>query len=287
MAKSSSHKFGQMIGDLLELVMIQQLYPIANKYGMYLDYKHPRPARNNTKEVIWRDCNQNKHKLDIVIEQDGSDYQYGKPKAFIEMAWRRYAKHSKNKAQEISGAILPLIQEYSRYSPFYGVVLAGVFTTPSIKQLLSEGFRVLYFDISTIINAFATVGIDVEWKEDTAEEKFESYVRQFESLNEEQLGLFVSQVLQANADQLEAFKVSLTQAFDRRIEKIRIFALHGKSVELCTVQEAIDFIMGYREEVLENGTFVTYEIYARYTNGDKVEATLKEKEAVISFLSHL
>ena len=134
MAKSPAHRFGQIIGDLLEYTLIRYCQPIAKEYGMYLDYKHSRPARNNQNEVRWTDINGNTHKLDIVIEYGGSEIKTGNPRAFIEMAWRRYTKHSKNKAQEISAAIQPLVSRYSEYGPFYGAVLAGEFTENSLIQ---------------------------------------------------------------------------------------------------------------------------------------------------------
>ena len=43
----------------------------------------------------------NVHDLDYVFEQGGTEATIGQPKAFIEIAWRRYTKHSRNKAQEI------------------------------------------------------------------------------------------------------------------------------------------------------------------------------------------
>ena len=172
MAKSNSHKFGQMIGDMLEHLMIRELKPVIDEYNMYLDYKHERKARGNKKEVIWIDNGENKHKLDIVVENNGSEEAVGEPKAFIELAWRRYAKHSKNKAQEIAGAILPLVRTYNQYSPFYGVILAGVFTKPALEQLRSQGFKVLYFDFDTIVDAFGVNNLHINWKENTDEDVF-------------------------------------------------------------------------------------------------------------------
>ena len=45
---------------------------------------------------------------DYVLERGGTDTVRGLPAAFIETAWRRYTKHSRNKAQEIQGAVLAL-----------------------------------------------------------------------------------------------------------------------------------------------------------------------------------
>ena len=127
MAQSLSHKFGQIIGDLLEAGLEPHLQRFAKKHKLYLDKKGKRKARPGQK-VSWEDDNHNKHDLDFVLERGGTDEKLGMPVAFIETAWRRYTKHSRNKAQEIQGAILPLAFKYKNLSPFMGVVLAGEFT---------------------------------------------------------------------------------------------------------------------------------------------------------------
>ena len=110
MAESPAHKFGQVIGGLLESVVMPPLEQFCEKQGLYLDYqKKIRPARRGRK-VSWGDSYGNFHDLDFVIERNGSDYEIGQPVAFIEAAWRRYTKHSRNKAQELQGAILPLAE---------------------------------------------------------------------------------------------------------------------------------------------------------------------------------
>lgn len=92
MAESPAHRFGQMIGDIFECTIIRYCQSIADEYGMYLDYKHPRPARNNQKDVKWTDMNGNIHKLDIVIEERGSETKTGAPRAFIEMGMAKVYK---------------------------------------------------------------------------------------------------------------------------------------------------------------------------------------------------
>lgn len=75
------------------------------------------------RKVAWIDGQGNTHDLDYVFELGGSDEQIGSPRAFIEAAWRRYTKHSRNKAQEIQGAILPLAERFHDCHPFLGAVL--------------------------------------------------------------------------------------------------------------------------------------------------------------------
>lgn len=283
MAQSPAHRFGQIIGDLLEVAMIKYLRPIADQYGFYLDYKHPRSARNNKTEVIWKDINGNKHKLDIVFEDGGSEHKIGKPRVFIEMAWRRYTKHSKNKAQEIAGAIVPLISNYRDTSPFYGVVIAGEFTQPSITQLESQGFKVVYFKLDTIERAFNKVGINAHWEENTSEENIAKKIDQFEKLDELQIDAIINELCELNKNELEKFIKSLESSLERKIESIRIFSLHGLGIELNTAKEAYEYISIYDENKC-NAKLVKYEILIRYNDGDKIEAQFTERQSALKFL---
>lgn len=283
MAQSPAHRLGQIIGDLLEITMVSYLRPIADKYGLYLDYKHPRPARNGKNEVIWQDINGNKHKLDIVFEEGGTEYVKGKPRVFIEIAWRRYTKHSKNKAQEIAGAIVPLVSNYKDTSPFYGTVIAGEFTQNSIIQLESEGFKVVYFEMATIEKAFAKVGINAHWEENTSEADILNKVNQFDKLSKQQITSISTELIKLNEIELEKFKKSLENSLERRIESVVVYPLHGLKIELKTVKEAYNYITTYNEDVC-NAKLVRYEILLRYNNGDKIEAQFTERQSALKFL---
>src|SRR5207249_3954484 len=184
MAESPSHQFGQVIGDILEAAVKPVLQEFADKYNLYLDKQGPRPTRDGNK-VSWVDKNGNKHDLDFVLERSGTPRIVGTPVAFIETAWRRYTKHSRNKAQEIQGAILPLVMTHHKHAPFIGVVLAGDFTTGALNQLKSLGFRVLYFPYSTIVGAFAGVGIDAKFEENTPDEECVQKIKLWEALTQE------------------------------------------------------------------------------------------------------
>jgi hypothetical protein len=157
MAKSPAHKFGQDLGRLIEEVVLDdvlrpQLESFTQERGYYLDAKGARPARRGLK-VTWPDRYGNKHDLDFVIEIGGSPHTLGRPIAFIEAAWRRYTKHPKNKAQEIQGAVLPLIDVHREQAPFHGAVLAGDFTQPAVLQLRSHGFTVVHLSKATVVDA--------------------------------------------------------------------------------------------------------------------------------------
>ncbi|MEZ4662856.1 MAG: hypothetical protein R2911_35355 [Caldilineaceae bacterium] len=176
MAESPSHKLGQIIGNLLEAVMQPLLTDFCAAHDLYLDFQGRKRSIRRGRKVTWIDGYGNKHDLDYVIEKNGRDDWQGDPIAFIEVAWRRYTKHSRNKAQEIQGAILPLAEKYHWAKPFLGVVLAGEFTDGSIEQLGSLGFKVLYFPYDMLLQAFAKEGIILHFDEATADQEFQDAV---------------------------------------------------------------------------------------------------------------
>ena len=127
MASSPAHRFGQIIGDLLEEIMLPLLQDFCDNRRLYLDKKGIRSARKG-KKVTWLDKYENAHDLDFVIERGGSDSVVGRPVAFIEAAWRRYTKHSKNQVQEIQGVRLQYLRGIlsTCYRPTRRVVLGFV-----------------------------------------------------------------------------------------------------------------------------------------------------------------
>ena len=280
MAESLSHKFGQIIGDLLELALEPHLKKFARKHKLYLDSKGERKGRSG-KKVSWFDGNNNKHDLDFVLERGGTENKIGVPVAFIECAWRRYTKHSRNKAQEIQSAILPLAGKYQSSSPFVGVVLAGVFTSGALSQLKSHGFSVLYFPYATVVKAFAKFGIDATSDEKTPEADFRKKIDSWVALaNKEGVA---KELLKLNRKEVEEFISSLSDSVSRFIETVIVMPLHGQEAVADTVTKAIDFLNSYSEaDALL--PIHKYEIIIRYNTGDKIEAIFKDKKDTIKFL---
>src|SRR6266487_5823153 len=265
MAESPSHQFGQVIGDVLEAALQPTLQDFADKYNLYLDKHGPRPAREGNK-VSWTDKNGNKHDLDFVLERDGTKKKIGTPVAFIETAWRRYTKHSRNKAQEIQGAILPLAEKYKSNSPFKGVILAGEFTIGALDQMKSLGFTVLYFPYETVIKAFARFGIDASSSESTTEDDFRNKIDAwYASQNKEAIA---KELVKLNKREVANFVLSLTDSATRQVEQIWILPLHGQQSQLATVAEAITFLRSYSEQTTLL-PLLKYEIIIKYNTGDR------------------
>lgn len=286
MALSPPHRFGQIIGDILEEITLSLLQDFCDQRGLYLDKKGVRDTRKG-KKVSWEDMYGNIHDLDFVIEKDATATRRGRPVAFIEAAWRRYTKHSRNKSQEIQGAILPIADKHHHDKPFLGAVLAGVFTAGSLTQLRSSGFEVVLFPYETIVESFAHVGIQAAFDEDTPDATFQTAVDEIEALSSENRSAVRNKLVELNQPVIDAFAASLAASLDRRLTRIIMIPLHGQKHEFETVQEAITFINGYDEAEIADGEFIRYEIIARYSNSDTIDASFDNKERAIRFLNYI
>ncbi len=284
MAESPAHQWGQIIGqEFLEVAIEPLLRRIARKHKLYLDCKGFRPARKG-KKISWIDLYGNTHDLDFVLERGGTTKQIGTPVAFIETAWRRYTKHSRNKAQEIQGAILPLVTTHQHHAPFIGVILAGDFTEGALTQLKSQRFRVLYFPYQALVSVFPEVGIDATFDEDTPDAECAAKVAAWKDLSGEQRQWLGKQLLARNASQVRPFIQALESAITRSIGTVRVLPLHGTMIELESVGKAIAFVESYDEQAAPERPIARYEIQIRYNNGDQINGAFSRKEEALEFL---
>lgn len=285
MAQSPSHKFGQIIGDILELVLEKDLKKVCEERNLYLDIVGKSRAARPGKKISWYDNFGNKHDLDVVIERNATESKIGEPVAFIESAWRRYTKHSKNKAQEIQAALLPIADAYTEYKPFLGVILAGVYTTPSIEQLKSNGFEVLYLSYEMIIKAFKSVGIDAFYDESTPTNDFEEKIRLYNLLDEKGINSIIETLMAISKNEINLFTKSLIHSLDRRISTITITPLFGKTFKYNNIKSALEALNDFdTTKTIDHGTFEKFEISVRYTNGDNINGQFIQKDRAIDFL---
>jgi hypothetical protein len=218
-----------------------------------------------------------------VIEREGTDYHIGRPVAFIESAWRRYTKHSRNKAQEIQGAILPLADKFRWNNPFLGTVLAGVFTEGSLNQLRSLGFQVLYFPYESLIEAFQSEGINIAFDERTPDELFKITTAIVENAPPEKMDRIRTHLITANQDVITSLFEALRRRLGRHVTRVIVIPLYGRVNEFATIEAALQFLDAHM--IYEgSGEFRKYEIHVEFSNGDKVDAFIESKNKVKGFL---
>lgn len=283
MAKSPPHRLGQIIGQLLEEILEERLREFVRGGNLFLDQKGVRTPVRSGRKVSWKDKYGNSHDLDFVIEKGGSRSVQGRPVAFIEAAWRRYTKHSKNKAQEIQGAILPIAELHYQDKPFLGAVLGGEFTKPSLDQLQSTGFDVLYLPYESLMKAFDSVGINARFDESTADADSRVCVERIEKLNPDKRSLLKSQLIEIDKAAIEKFFVALKDKLARQIDRIIIVPLFGDSHEFESVDAAVKFILDLNMAIAQT-TFQKFQVNVVFSNGDKIEGVFSEKKSAIKFV---
>lgn len=283
MAKSPSHQFGQIIGDVLEQAIEPCLRSFAKRENLYLDKVGPRAARKGRK-VSWIDSFGNSHDLDFVLERGGTRQRQGTPVAFIESAWRRYTKHSKNKAQEIQGAILPVCARYEYCAPFKGAILAGDFTDNALAQMRSEGFTILHFTTDTVVDAFSAAGVDASSTEDMPDKEFRKKITAWERLSARAKSRVAARMIELNQAGVDQFMQTLERCVRRQIALIVILPLHGTPTECVSVEDAIHFITDYGEQVADARPVARYEVQIRYNNRDNITGQFRDKDSAIEFL---
>ena len=286
MAKSESHTLGEFIGTFFEDLMKKPVMEFAKKNNLYFDTYGERTARPS-KKLTWTDVNGSKHDLDFVLEKDGTDETIGTPVAFIELAWRRYTKHSKNKVQEISGALNPICKQYDLIKPFKGAILCGHFTDNALEQLEKDGFSVLYIPFDKLVEAFKKHGFDIDFDEDTTESEFKKKNAQLKKrANQPLLQNVREELLNSCSNEIKGFIRSLESSYNRKIKTISILPLHGKRMEVADISSAISFIRGY--SALPDDNVLEYiEIIVRYNNESMIQCRFKEKQEVIDFLNRI
>lgn len=291
MAISPSHKFGQDLGNLLEYVVLNlilkpRLEAFTDKNKFFLDSQSARPTRPGKKKVTWKDHYGNSHDLDFVIEVGGSPEKLGRPVAFIEAAWRRYTKHSKNKVQEIQGAILPIIEMHKLSAPFFGAVLAGDFSAPSLAQLRNNNFNVLYIPYQKVVDAFLAAGLDIEFDEGTADKKFASASKKLNSLTVANKNIIRNELISKSEKEIEAFMDVLQKTLDRVILQVTLMPMFGTEVKLASVAEALKRLAEL-DLTVAAGKFRKIEVIVDYNNGDTIRASFGTAPNLNDFLCSL
>lgn len=285
MAESPAHKFGQEIGKLLERILRPPLETFCSSRGLFLDSPGDRKPARAGKKVTWIDKYGNSHDFDFVIERGGTREVVGQPLAFIEAAWRRYTKHSKNKVQEIQGAVLPVVESHVWNAPFKGAVLAGEFTEASLVQLRSLGFVVLHISYDMVVSAFEDIGLDVRFDEDTPDEVFLQCANSILNLSEAQQATLDSGLTARAQDGLDEFLVSLQMTIDRQLDFVAVIPLYGTEHKFDSIADARAFIEGGLLDAA--GGFRRYEIVVRFTGGNRIDASFAEASEAIAFLAYV
>jgi len=176
---SSGHKLGQLVGDWFEEHFV---FPLLQKAGeklnLFVDSRFVNRTVRSGK-IIWNDIDGNAVDYDAVLELGGAENIKGVPVAFIECFWRRGSRHSKDKARDDSGKLLPMKDTYPT-ARFLGIVSAGDFTNPARELVRTRGIDLFYIPKAKIVQAFGDCGLIVDYPDKLAEDDKAQLVQTFE-----------------------------------------------------------------------------------------------------------
>ena len=102
-------------------------------------------------------------------------------------------------------------------------------------------------------------------------------------LSEADRGRVLKALLEGNWTDVENFMASLAATVARQIERILVLALHGRTHEVKTIEEAVRLIKSYDENTRPSG-FERYEIQIRFSTGNEIMGKFNDKASAIEFL---
>lgn len=278
---SAGHKLGQLVGDWFEeSFVLPLLRNVADQLKLYLDNRfRTRKARQGGK-IIWKDVEGNGVDYDFVMELDGTDETLGIPVAFFECFWRRGKRHSKDKARDDTGKLMPM-RDVHPTARFLGILAGGDFTAPARTLVQNRQIDLFYIPKSKIISAFEKHALQIEYPDKLPEMEKAKLADAFvDSLNEEKKQSAAATLQQLVGEvSLDSYADRMRGALGALPQEIRILAQRQSKPEVFeTITDATAFLQNPKFDFSNLVENFIYEI--TYTDGTEFERMLATIEEV-------
>jgi len=271
---SAGHKLGQLIGDWFEeFFVLPLLKEVSDSLHLFLDCRFiDRPIRGD--KIVWTDTDGNSVDYDFVLELNGSISHIGVPVAFIESFWRRGSRHSKDKARDDSGKLLPMRSTYPT-ARFLGIIAAGDFTEPARELVRSRDIDLFYVPKNKIVEAFAQNGLKIDYPDKATESEKRKIASTFYSAFSLEKKKSVSDTL------MDLIGVATVKSYTDRV-RAKLSAL-PQEIRLVLRQESQPIIFRSVEEVslfLQSPSFTmdtpqeSYLYQITYSDGSEFEKSV-------------
>ncbi len=286
---SAGHKLGQIVGDWWETkVIFPLLGEVANSLGLFLDGRVvSRICRAG--KVQWADVEGNYVDYDYVLELGGSATNQGIPVAFLESFWRRGARHSKDKARDDTNKLLPMRDTYPT-ARFLAIAACGAFTEPAKVYVRSRGVELFFVSKEKIVEAFQTIGVQIDYPDNLPELEKMELVRTVESqLTEESQKTAATNLRSiAGPSAFTSFKQRIYGALTAAPQEIRIFSLaRCGPVVFDSIQTAAVFLSDDAPKFPDAGEVSQFEYEVSFSDGSEFSRTLNTVEEVRQVNSQL
>ncbi|MCH2450967.1 MAG: hypothetical protein MK198_12590 [Gracilimonas sp.] len=267
-ASSSGHKLGQLVGDWWEeYVVLPLLADIAKDLDLYLDHRFRERSCREGAKIIWEDENGNKVDYDFVLELNGSDKKEGIPVGFVEVFWRRGARHSKDKARDDSGKLMPMRQTYPT-ARYLGVAACGSLTGPAREYIKLRDIDLFYVPKSKIIEAYSKNGLTIDYPDRLGEEEKAKLAEEFGNNFDNKMKKKVSDTLKKVIGKatIQSYKSKISSSLSALPQEIRFQEANKSEYQSFeSIKKATEFLKNPHFEYKEGDESYIYEI--TYSDG--------------------
>lgn len=279
---SAGHRLGQIVGDWWERrVIYPLLLEVALSLELFLDNRVvSRSCRNG--KVQWADVDGNLVDYDYVLELGGSAATKGVPVAFLESFWRRGVRHSKDKARDDTNKLLPMRHTYAT-ARFLAIAACGQFSEPARVYVRSREVELFFVGKEKIIEAFQSIGVQVDYPDSLPEPQKMELVRLLESqLTEDLLNRAAINLRTiAGISAFASFKQRIYSALIAAPQEIRIYSLaRCGPVVFDSIQHAAEFLSQGKPQFPAAGEITQFEYEVTFSDGSEFSRTLKSLEDV-------
>lgn len=286
---SAGHKLGQIVGDWWETkVIFPLLGEVSSSLDLFLDNRVvSRSCRSG--KVQWSDTEGNFVDYDYVLELGGNAAKKGIPVAFLESFWRRGARHSKDKARDDTNKLLPMRATYPT-ARFLAIAACGEFTEPAKDYVRTREVELFFISKEKIIEAFRSIGAEIDYPDSLAEEKKMALVRAVEHRLTSVSQITAAANLRniAGNSAFTSFKQRIYSALTATPQEIRIYSIaRCGPVIFDSIHTATEFLKSDSPAFPEVGDIDQYEYAVSFSDGTEFSRTLntlKEVRAVNSQL---
>ena len=270
---SAGHRLGQLIGDWFEEFFVLPLMTkVSKELNLFVDNRFvERPIRGD--KIIWQDVDGNQVDYDFVLELNGTPSQLGLPVAFIETFWRRGSRHSKDKARDDSGKLMPMRMTYPT-ARFLGIVSGGDFTRPARELVRSREIHLFYVPKQKIIKAFEEHQLIMDYPDKADEEQKQQMASEFEAnfSTEKKKAVANSLIELIGKATVESYIAGVRSQLSALPQEIRfILRQDSAPVVFDSIDEATEFLISPDFAMVPQRVSYVYQI--TYSDGSEFEQT--------------
>lgn len=272
---SSGHKLGQIIGDWYEeYFALPILRKVAKNLNLFCDSRFLKRNCRGEK-IIWQDLDGNDVDYDFVLELNGTKNKIGAPVAAFETFWRRGSRHSKDKARDDTGKLVPLKYTYPT-ARVLGIISAGDFTKPAKNLVKSRGVDLFYVDKENIVSAWKKNGLTIDYPDKSSEEIKSKLAKDvveairmdksiLKKIAKDLVKLINPKTIESYQKRLVANIGAIPQRFSIQIQR------KSAPIEFQTYKEVDRFLKRAEPKIEQFEVYQLYSYHVQFFNGDEFQ----------------